>query len=135
MNVPFGWIAPAAAIALTGLALATGDTPTVALPAAVGAVAAGAATVGEALARSGPFARRAPSPVPLNPKASIRSAFRSARFGREEIVLLLDRVERMGPGPGLPGRSIEELEQIVRMPVGQFRGYVDRRLTDLERDG
>ncbi|HYB63455.1 MAG TPA: hypothetical protein VEE86_03415 [Thermoplasmata archaeon] len=134
MNLPPRWFALLGlAGALAGVALWAGSNLPIALPAATVAV-----LVGSTLLVSG-WAQRARSPRgPVSSKeeppvsGTVRSAFRSNRMSREEVVLLLDRIERSGPNPSLPNRATEELRQIGALPRPEFARYVEQRLVELE---
>ncbi len=131
MNAPFSWMFPTIAAVASGLAIGAGRDLTLAVPAAVVAVAAGGLTVVEALAR-----RRAPShpppAVPANPRATLQQAFRGGAYGRELLVDLVDRIERAGPHPELPGRSIEATRALAALSPDEFRRYLRDRVDQLE---
>lgn len=131
MNVPFGWRIPVVIAGATAIALWAGRNLEIALPAAVVAVGASALLVLEVWglpAATRPTARL----LGENPRVSVRDLFRSGRLGREEIVELLDRLERSGPDPFLPGKTPEELDRIARLPRAEFREYLRARIADLE---
>jgi len=123
----------ALAAGATGIALWAGPNPQIAGPAAATAVGAAALLfVGVGLdAWSG---RSVPTPpaAPERDEFLFRFGFRSGRLGREEIVATLDRIERSGPTPLLPGRSVREVQSIVELPRADFREYVRHRIEDLE---
>lgn len=134
MRAPFGWLAPATALFATAIAIAAEGNLPVAVPAAVVAVAAGVLAVAEVGVRSGRPGRPTGLGSPANPKASVRAAFRAARLGREELVMTLDRIERTGRNPDLPGRRIEEMDRVAGLSRPEFRAYVRGRLDELERE-
>lgn len=68
------------------------------------------------------------------PALRILRAFAGDRLHREEVVLLLDHVERAGPNPGLNSRPRAELATIVSMSPAAFREYVTGRIEQLERE-
>jgi hypothetical protein len=131
MRLPFSWLFPAVAIAASGLALGAGRDLSIALPAAVLAVVAGALTIVEVLVQGSPPRARRESTVP-NPRASVHAAFRSGRYGREELLTTLDKLERAGPHPDLPSRPAGEIDRLTRLPAAEFRQYVADRLHALE---
>ena len=132
MRSRVGWLLPAAAIVLTGVALWAGPNVPIALPAAALAVLAvgflflGAWTDSEG--RKRPRVARVWEPDVFR----LRTAIRSGPLGREEIVTTLDRVERMGLNPNLPSRTAEEMHTLTRVTPEEFRVYLRRRLDDLE---
>lgn len=63
----------------------------------------------------------------------VRSWFDGGRYGRVEIVGLLDRLERAAGHSDLPFRSSDEAARIARLPTEQFRRYVDGRLGEIEK--
>ncbi|MFZ0699869.1 MAG: hypothetical protein WAN74_06765 [Thermoplasmata archaeon] len=78
---------------------------------------------------------RRPLRVPDNrPSLRVLRAFDGDRIDREEVVLLLDHVERAGPNPALPSRPRAELAAIVSMNPAGFRRYVASRIEQLERE-
>jgi hypothetical protein len=131
-----GAIAGILALIAIAIALAITAGPNIAL-----AVPAGAAAV--VLAASlGPYGvlasrgeDRRPVHVP-DSRPSLRAlrAFAGDRIHREELVLLLDQVERAGPNPRLPSRPRGELSTIVSMNATGFRKYVATRVEQLERE-
>lgn len=131
MNAPFSWLFPALAAVASGVAIGAGRDLSLAVPAAVVAVAAGALTVVEALARRRAPARPPPA-VPANPRATVQEAFRGGGYGRELLVDLVDRIERAGPHPELPGRSIEATRALVALSPDEFRRYLRDRVNALE---
>ncbi|MGC2205574.1 MAG: hypothetical protein WA719_06600, partial [Thermoplasmata archaeon] len=75
--------------------------------------------------------RRARSSPPAE-EFRLRTALRSGRLGREEVVLTLDRAERSLGTPGLSRRTVEEMDEIAALPLGAFHDYLRGRLDDLE---
>jgi len=131
MNLPFGWKLPLVAVIAIGIAVWAGRNVVVAIPAAAVAIGAGLLLLVEVWGVP-PATRPMPGPLGQNPRATVRDLFRSGRIGREEIVELLDRLERAGPTPRLPGRSAEEVERLARLSRPEFREYVRGRIDDLE---
>ncbi|HTW39762.1 MAG TPA: hypothetical protein VMF04_02740 [Thermoplasmata archaeon] len=132
MKVRVGWFLPVVAVVLTGLALWAGPNVPLALPAAaLAVVAAGFLFLG---AWSDSQGRRKPKVAMVwEPDVfRLRTAIRSGPLGREEIITTLDRVERMGPTPGLPTRSTDEMNRLTRVSPEEFRRYLRHRLQDLE---
>lgn len=118
----------------TGVAVAAGPNLDLAVPAG-GAAVAFAAALGLENYLASRGARPAPYRLPdTSPSARIRRAFAGGRIPREEIVLLLDHVERAGPNPALPSRAHADLASIVELPPAEFRRYVSARLDRLERE-
>jgi len=132
MRAPFGWLLPAIALAATGFTIWADSNFELALPGAVVAVTAAVLLFVEVWLRTpNPRGRRARWSL-RNEPAEVRAAFRSGRLGREKVVMLLDRLERSGPNPDLPGRRIDEIRQFTQMSPGDFRRYVRFRLDELE---
>ena len=132
MNSPTGWLLPGVAIASAALAVWAGTDLAVALPATGLAVLAAALVfVGAWLEDRTREVGRAPPHAPRF-ASRLRVALRSGPLGREELMTTLDRVERAGPAPGLPPRTLSEMEALVRLPRPEFERYLRRRLDDLE---
>jgi len=131
VNLPFGWRIPVVIAVAAGIAIWAGRNLEVALPAAVVAVGASVLLLLEVWGVP-PANRPTSRLVGDNPRASVRDLFRAGRIGREEIVEMLDRLERSGPDPFLPGKTPEELERIVRLPRSEFRQYVRDRIGSIE---
>jgi hypothetical protein len=132
MNSRVGWLLPAVAAGATGLAIWAGSNLALAIPAAgLATLAAGMLFAGAWLeARS--RARRRPLSHRPREIFRLRHALRSGPLGREELVTTLDRIERQGPTPELPARSVEEMEGLVGLGSTDFRLYLRGRLDDLE---
>ncbi|MCI4339196.1 MAG: hypothetical protein L3J68_02540 [Thermoplasmata archaeon] len=132
MNYWFAGGLIAVAVAATGLALWAGPNL------AISAVAAAAAVVAAGLLFLSAWVDRPPARVAVAPYRSerdippFRYGFRSGRFGREELISTLDRIERLGPTPELKSRSSGEMDSIARLSAAEFSDYVRRRLDDLE---
>lgn len=122
----------ALAAGATGVAIWSGANVSVAAPAAGTAVVAAGllfvvALLDRAAVITAPSARDSPRDEYL-----FRFGFRSGRLGREEILATLDRIERSGPNPHLPGRTSKQIASIVELPRPEFRDYVRRRVDELE---
>jgi len=132
MNSPLVGVLLAAAVGATAVAIWAGPDLAIAGPAAAFAVL----VAGLLLARAWLHRREPPAPAPSPPPDRdvflFRYGFRSGRLGREEIVATLDRIDRAGPTPHLPGRSAREMNEIVGLTGSDFREYVRHRLDELE---
>ncbi|MGP8077609.1 MAG: hypothetical protein ACLQD8_01985 [Thermoplasmata archaeon] len=131
MSLPFGWIWPTLAGIATAIAIVGRDDPVLAISGATFAV------VTASLALAGVVRRPAADPLgtpelgPVSP-GRVREAFRSQTLGREDLVLLLDRIERAGRAPNLPLRSSAELKDIIHAPDETFRRYLTARVEAIE---
>jgi len=132
MNPPFGWLLPAVAVVATAFAIWAGDNLSLAAPAAVVALLAAGLLFVEGVLGLGRGARPLEGGALGKDAGTVRTAFRSGRLGREAILDLLDRLERVGPSPELSVRRTEETNRIVRMPSDEFQNYLRQRLDDLE---
>jgi hypothetical protein len=132
MNASFGWFLPAVAVVATVIAVWADDTFSLAIPAAVVALLAAGLLFVDAFLGREPVARSLEGGSAVREAGPLRTAFRSGRLGREVIADVLDRLERSGPNPSLPGRRAEETRHLLRMPSDEFRSYVRQRLDDLE---
>jgi hypothetical protein len=98
---------------------------------ALGAVGfAGLALLPVLLEHPGP--RSAPASRPPGPDFGIRAWLRSGPIGREEIVLLLDRLDRSTLRPDLPASTPDELASVRSLAPARFRRYVAHRLDEIE---
>ncbi len=125
----WGW-AILAALATT-VAILGRDSAALAVAAATVAVLAAAVTVATALGPWQPRAAVARVPALLSVD-SIRAAFRSGPLGRESLVDVLDRLERLILRPNLPVRTPEEAGRIVHAPEAEFLRYLASRLDEIE---
>jgi len=132
MKVPFGWKLPLVAVIATGVALWGGGAIAISIPAAAVAVGAAVLLLVEAWGLPPPRPPVSRGSSGANPRGAIRDSFRLGRVGREQILEELDRLERTGPNPALPGRVSEEFDRIARLTRDEFREYVRARLDDLE---
>jgi hypothetical protein len=69
--------------------------------------------------------------APVPPDA-IRDAFRAGTLGREDLVFLLDRLERTSLRPTLPVRQVDDVRTIVDAPEEEFLRYLEGRIGDFE---
>lgn len=131
MKAPFGVLFPALALGLALVAIAVGANYAVAVPAGAAAVVFAGLTLWDAVRRSDPSGRRAAArghPPPVG----ARGWFLHGGVGREELVLLVDRLDRAGDHPDLPVRTPAEVERILRLSDREFRAYVNARLDAIE---
>jgi hypothetical protein len=134
VNLPQDW--PLLAVAAGAVALAVFAGPVLIVAVGAGLVATLAVALlllvpMRHLAR--PASKLAPPPVPAVPFSLIES-FRAGRAGREEIVHVLDRIERAGPRPNLPVTTDEEVARLRALSHAEFRAYVRGRLTVIEHE-
>ena len=131
MSAPVAWWWPALVALFTALAVAGASNPGVAVPAAAAAVMTAALAVGVSLNRAA-SARTAPAPRRPVPRSGVRDWIAAGELGREDLLLLLDRLERKSLNPTLPARTPQEVGMIVNLPPREFRRYVAGRLDTLE---
>ncbi|HTP54586.1 MAG TPA: hypothetical protein VML94_06495 [Thermoplasmata archaeon] len=131
MNAPFGILFPLLAVLGAVVAIVAGADYAVALPFAVGSVALAAIALGEAVRRS-EVLRRPGASRTLDRTAGVRAWFHRGTLGREEILMLVDRLDRGADRPDLPIRLSDEVARLVRLPEEQFRAYVNARLDSIE---
>jgi hypothetical protein len=131
VTAPFAWWLAAIAAGFAALAIDASATYSIAVPAAVVAVVVAALAVGDAVRR----VRRSP-PQPLRarpvPRSGVRERLGAGPLGREELLLLVDRLERRAGNPTLATRSPQEIAAIVRLPPEAFRRYLSERLAPIE---
>jgi len=113
------------------LAILAGPDTTFAVPAAAIAVGAAALLLLGVLERTDWSSTGARS-LPSAPTTRIRRAFEAGKHGRRELIAMLDSLERSGFGTGPPGHSAEELDHLLTETPGEFRRYLDARVSDLE---
>ncbi len=122
---------PVLALACTVVAVVNRTNEVIAVPAAAAAVAVAGSALG--LGAQGRWVALSPARVPAPPEGwGIRAWFLSGRLGREETILLLDRLDRSGPHPELPTRSEGEMARLFALPHDEFRRYLVRRMDELE---
>jgi len=127
----FVWALAGGAAGFTLLAIVAQAEGASAVPAAAGAVLVAALAIGGAAYRAarGPSLRTPPRS--FRP-SGVRDWLVTGEMGREDLVLLLDRLERRTLNPTLPARTPREIGAIVRLRPAEFRRYLDRRLEQLE---
>ncbi len=119
------------ALALAFLAAATraGAGPTIAAAAAA-VIVASLVLVGSLLLEFRRERRaQPPASLEVNP---LRDWIRSGELGHEEIVRLLDRIDRMGLHPNLSVRSEPEMARLRLLSHARFLELVERRLDEIE---
>jgi hypothetical protein len=131
VRAPFAWWWPALAAVFAAIAIARSNNYAVAVPAAAGAVIAAAFAVGDAVRRTA-FPRTAPSQFRPVPRSGVRDWLAAGELGREDLVLLLDRLERKVLRPDLPARTPMEIGAIVNLGPSEFDRYVADRIQALE---
>jgi hypothetical protein len=118
----------------TGVAVWAGPNLAVAVPAAVIAIAMGVLVgVSQAVKPSGP----APVEVEVPETTSLvvlESALTSGPLGRAYVLSLLDGLERRLRDRNAPMRSEADQQRLVRGSDAAFRTFVEKRLTELERE-
>ena len=119
----------AAALSLLAVAFGHGRWPGVAL--GIGAVGAACAVLLLAVVPGDVWKRVRPGSLALE-VSPIGQWMRSGELGHEEIVRLLDRVDRMGAHPDLPVRTEPEMARFRLMSRSEFRAVVARRLDEIE---
>jgi hypothetical protein len=132
MRSPIGWVLPGVALLATVLAVVAGPNDALALPAAAAAIVlAGFVFLGAGTDRSGPALTEPTAPRPSESER-LRGALRSGTLGREYVLDTIDQVERAGPTPDLPARSLRETQRLLDLAPDQFLEYVRGRVRDLE---
>jgi len=131
MRSPVGWVLPAVAGVATVVAIAASADPAVAVVAGAVAVAAASLLIVEAWSQRADPERPVPAP-PRSELDRLRSAFHSGRIGREDVAIVLNRLERRfrDPNVGLPTPA--ELAELAELSPAAFRRYVRDRLDRLE---
>jgi len=129
---PFHWIfVVVAALAAVGSILGRTELGVAVPLAAVAVIAAGVALF-DAVRRA-PSATRTRVTPEREPPRGVRPLFLEGRTGREEILHLLDRLDRRGAHPELPVRPSAEVRRIVSLPLEEFRRHVASRLDEIEK--
>lgn len=72
--------------------------------------------------------------VPSGPLETnnVRAWLREGGLGHEEVVRLMDKLDRMGSHPNLGVRTEPEMDEFRRMPSAEFHAFVSQRLDDIE---
>jgi hypothetical protein len=128
---PFHWGFVAVAGVFSLLSITERADLTVALPAAALAVAAAGLALLDAVRRAPPPTRTRATAERETPRG-IRIWFRAGHAGREEILHVLDRIDRRGAHPDLPIRRPDEIQRLLRLPADEFRRHLASRLDELE---
>lgn len=130
-NLLPGWGWALLATVATAFAVLGRNTPAVAVSSATLAVVAAVLTVATSLGPWRPTAAAPRQDLP-EPLDSVREAFRLDAVGREDLVFLLDRLERAGARPTLPLRRPGEVRAIVDVPEPEFLRFLAARVEELE---
>lgn len=131
MIARFVWALAVGAAVFTLLAVVAGGNGGLAVAAAAAAVLVAALAIGGAAVRTARRPRPRFAARSFRP-SGVRDWLVAGEMGREDLVLLLDRLERKTLNPGLPARTPREIGAIVKLRPAEFRGYLDRRLDQLE---
>lgn len=119
------------AVLLTLLAVASASNEALTVASSVGAVVAAALAVGEAALRTVSQPSSPPRARPV-PRSGVRDWLAAGEIGREDLLLLVDRLERKTSNPNLPARTPQEVGAVVRLSRPEFHRYLARRLDALE---
>jgi hypothetical protein len=131
MSSPVHWPLLVVAAAAAFVGISAGPNDSVAVPAALVAIAAAGAAFWEASRSGGRPAVPRPAPAAGVP-FGVRAWFSGGSLGRESIVLLLDSLDRAGSHPELPSRPLTEVRRLARLSPRAFREFVERRLDTIE---
>jgi hypothetical protein len=131
VRASISWEWPIVATAAAAVALGAGSYRLVAVPAATVAVVAASLAVVAVVRRARVEEPRGEDPVPEHP-GGLREAFVGGELGRVDLVLACDLLERKLSRPTLRARTPAELNALVRVPPGEFRRYLTRRIAELE---
>jgi len=132
MKAPFPWAFPVVAGLATLVAIAAYTNNSVALPAAVVAVAAAAIALWDGVRSRAPPVTATPAPDLAAAGGGSDAWFRAGTMGQEAIVLLLDRIDRALAHPSLPVRTARELAILRSLPREDFLRYLESRIAQLE---
>jgi hypothetical protein len=113
------------------VAVAAGPNESLAVPAASVSVAAGALLLVGVVERTR-WPSRPPVAGPTADPARVRSSFEAGARGRNELIVLLDRLERGEGERYLSYRPPEELARLQALAPEAFRQYLGDRVSDLE---
>lgn len=121
----------AVALFLGALALSASRNPAAATGLAAAGGALASAVVLSFVAPMDKLRRRI-DPPPVTEAGLLREWVRGGTLGHEEIVRLLDRVDRMGAHPSLSVRTEREMQLFRAMSRREFLAEVARRLDEIE---
>jgi hypothetical protein len=133
VNAPIAWWGLALAATFTILSVLTSANYAVAVPTAAAAVIVASLTVGDAIVRTS--ARGTAAEVRPVLRSGVREWIAAGELGHEDLLLLLDRLERKILDPTLPARTPQAVGEIVTLTPQAFQEYVAERLEALERTG
>ena len=131
MRAPFAWWWLALAAVFSAVAITASVNYAVAVPAAAAAVLVAAFAVGDAVRRTS-SSRAVPSRIQPVPRSGVRNWLAAGELGREDIILMLDRLERKVLRPDLPARTPMEMGALVTLRPSRFYRYVADRIQALE---
>jgi len=120
------------ALLATGAAVAAGTNAAVAVGAASVAVGASGLLLVGIVARTRWPPGRPLVASPADP-ARVRSSLEAGTRGRSSLVELLDTLEWRAGNPDRTRTSVEEIARLRELPAEEFREYLSRRVSDLER--
>ncbi len=124
------WVWPGIAGAATVVAVAASAVPAVAVPAAGAAVIAAGLAVAHVVRTTSVPRARPRGFEPWGP-VGVRDMFRAGRLGREDLLLLVDWLERQQGGPAAPTPEPAP-ERLLGAPPDSFRAYLASRLHRIE---
>lgn len=130
MTQPVSWVWPVLAGGATIVAVAAWAVPAVAVPAAAAAVIAAGQAVAHVVRTTSVPRVRPGGFEPWGP-VGVRDMFRAGRLGREDLLLLVDWLERQ---QGDPARRTPQpaLDRLLGAPPESFRAYLEKRLRRIE---
>jgi hypothetical protein len=131
VRAPFAWWWLALAALFSAFALWAASNYAVAVPAAAAAVLVAALALGDAVRRTS-SPRAVPPRVQPVPTSGVRRWLAAGELGREDLILLLDRLERKVLRPDLPARTPTEIGALVTLAPQEFYRYVADRIQALE---
>lgn len=131
MNAPFSWWWPALAAVFLVIAILASSNYSTAVPATAAAVILAAIAVIDAVRRTGVAPTGPLMSRPVTP-SGVRNWLAAGKLGREDLVVLLDRLERRASRPDLPVRTPLEMGSILSLPPAEFLRYLSQRLDTLE---
>jgi hypothetical protein len=119
------------AATFTTLSVLSSNNYAVTVPTAAAAVIVAAITVGATVARTA--ARKNGREASTAPRSGVRDWIAAGELGHEDLLLLLDRLERKTLDPTLPARTPQEVGEVVNLGPRAFQQYLAERLDALER--